>query len=230
MVLSAHVYVTADSQADSVTKIITSTSLPDFTELKIYESYKPQRAGPFDIGWNTKDLIQGYKKRINWLNNKLQHKTDHLPPMWWPVQICFHPLHPRRLALHQELHNRDLVHTSINILGFKNVHKNSWESSNSSITVSHLLVTVCGFQNFNLIRMNDLRGTCDGLLSPYLHPQSWSWLTQGWVLRLPHCFWPKPETRTPPRHWGPLQWLSLCYHQLSQALRKNRHHLDSKNI
>lgn len=162
------------------------------------------------------------EKRINCLINKLQHKTDHLPPMWWPVQICFHPLHPHRLALHQELNNRDLVHTSINILGFKNVHKKSLESSKSSIIVSHVLVTVCGFQNFNLIRMNSLRGTCDGLLSPYLHPQSWFWLTQGWALRLPHCFWPRPETHTPPRHWGPLQWLSLCYHQLSQALRKKK--------
>lgn len=58
-ILPVCVYVTADSQAGSVTKIITSTSVPDFAELKIYESHKLQRAGPFDIGPNMKDLTQG---------------------------------------------------------------------------------------------------------------------------------------------------------------------------
>lgn len=99
------------------------------------------------------------KKRINWLNNKLQHKTDHLPPMWWPVQICFHLLHPRHLALHQELHTqRPCSHLHIrNALGFRNLHKKSWLESSFSIIVQ---VTVRRFQNFDLIGMNDMKAKC----------------------------------------------------------------------
>ncbi len=58
----------------------------------------------------------------------------------------------------------------------------------------------------------------------YQSPLSWFWLTQGWVLQPQHCFWPKLETHTPPRHSGPLRWLSVCSHRLSRGLEKNRKH------
>lgn len=65
-----------------------------------------------------------------------------------------------------------------------------------------------------------IQGENSELHSLYLRPLSWSWLTQGWVLLPQHCFWPKPGTHTPPRHWGPPQWLSACSHRLSQGLEK----------
>lgn len=142
--------------------------------------------------------------------------------MWWPVQICFHLLHPRHLALHQELHTqRPCSHLHIrNALGFRNLHKKSLLESSVSIIVNHLHLCRSQFEDFRIYIWSGwmIWGQNAELHSPYLRPLSWSWLTQGWALQLQHCFWPKPETHTPPRHWGPLQWLSVCYHKSSQAL------------
>lgn len=63
----------------------------------------------FDSAGNTKHLIQGWKSLTSWtLNNRVEHRTNDLPPMWWPTQICCHLLHPHLPVPHLELWNKEL--------------------------------------------------------------------------------------------------------------------------
>lgn len=62
----------------------------------------------FDSAGNTKHLIQGWNTLTSWmLNNRVEHRTNDLPPKWWPTQIYCHLLHPHLPVPHLELETKN---------------------------------------------------------------------------------------------------------------------------